>query len=257
MNRSRGFRCSAPRTAAAILAIAAAVALPGCAKVPASGGAASTLLRMRLKVRGRIQGAGADRPMTYFLLVNRTDDPNAPGPVPVVAPPWGGNGFATASQPGAQGFVGFVRYDASGYGVYSLEVAGVLHRPEERVFQYLGTPEFAIVPRDGESELFVQIDLARLPLPAARYVQVNLISTDNLPSSPDNQPKLWDALEDGTQPASLQPWVVLDSTVNDRRTNAATGKEPAWIDVRDRQIGPAYDEPNLDIVDWDIEIQRR
>lgn len=247
----------ASRRTAAILVVVAVLLVSGCAKVPESTGVSSTLLRVRLKVRGRIQSAGTDRPMTYFVLIHRTDDPNDPGPVPVVAPPWGGNGFATASQPGAQGFVGFIRYDASGYGVYSLEVAGVLHRPEERIFQYLGNPEFAVTPREGESELFAQIDLGRLPRPTARYVQVNLVATDNLPSTPDNQPKLWDALEDGTQPTSLQPWVLLDTTVNDRRTNAATGKEPAWIDVRDRQIGPAYDEPNLDIVDWDIEVQRR
>ena len=209
-----------------------------------------------MRVRGQIQPSTATRPMVYFVLINRTDNLNDPGPVPVVQPPWGGNGFASASQTGAQGFVGFVQYDPGGYGVYSLELGGILHKPEERLFQYLGTPEFSVTPRPGESELFLQIDLNRLPNPTARYVQVNLVTTDNLPVTPDDQPKLWDALEDGTQASSLQPWITLDTTINDRRANATTGKEPAYLDVRDRQIGPAIDEPNLDIVDWEMEIQR-
>jgi len=32
-------------------------------------------------------------------------------------------------------------------------------------------------------------------------------------------------------------------------------KEPACLDVGDRQFGPAIDEPNLDTVDWEFEIQ--
>jgi len=248
---------STVRLAAAVLGTAAACLLPGCAKVPESTGEAGTLLRVRVRVRGQIQGASDLRPMTYFVLMHRTDNPNEPGPVPAVLPPWGGNGFATSSQPGTQGFVGFVQYDSAGYGLYSLELGGVLHKPEERIFQYLGTPEFSIAPRPGERDLFFQIDLSRLPNPTARWCLINVVATDNLPATPEDQPKLWDALEDGTQASSPQPWVVLDTTVNDRRTNSLTLKEPAWLDVRDRQYGPAIDEPNLDIVDWEFEIQRQ
>lgn len=238
----------------AVLALSVAA---GCARVPPNSGNNALLLLVQAKFRGDVIQPGVGRPMYYFVLINRTDNLNDPGPVPVVQSPWGGNGFATASQPDGQGFVGFIQYDTSGFGVYSLALGGVLHKPQERIFQYLGTPEFSVTPRTGDRTLTFQLDLNRLPNPTARYAQVNIVSTDTLPVTPDDTQKLWDALEDGTQPSSLTPWVTLDTTLNDRKTNAGTNKEPAYVDVRDRQLGPAINEPSLDLIDWSVEIQRR
>jgi len=237
-------------------ATAVGVAGLGCAKVPVGTGNAALLLRVRAVYRGEVTNATSLRQNNYFFLIHRTDSLNEPGPVPVVQAPWGGNGFASASQPGAQGFVGFVQYDAGGYGVYSLQSGGSLRPPEARVFEYLGTPETSVTPRPGERELLFQLDLSRLPYSNKRYVYINIISTDTIPQTPDDQAKLWDAIEDGTKPQSLTPWVVLDTSINDRKSNQVDAREPAFNDVRDRIYGPPVDEPTLDLVDWQVDIQR-
>ena len=235
---------------------AAGLAAASCARVPAGSGDSAVLLRVRAVYRGEVTNSLSLRQNSYFFLIHRTDSLNDPGPVPVVQAPWGGNGFASASQPGAQGFVGFVQYDAGGFGVYSLQSGGTLLPPEARVFEYLGTPETSVTPRPGERELLFQLDLSRLPLADKRYVYINIISTDTIPQTPDDQVKLWDSIEDGTRPQSLTPWVVLDTSINDRKSNQADAREPAFNDVRDRINGPPVDEPTLDLVDWQVDIQR-
>ena len=230
--------------------------LCGCAKVPPGTSGATALLRVRAVYRGEVSNPSSLRQNTYFVLIHRSDSLTEPGPIPVVQPPWGGNGFASASQPGSQGFVAFVQYDQGSYSVYSLQSGGTLLPPEARVFEYLGTPETSISPRPGERELLFQLDLSRLPLSNKRYVYINIISTDAIPQTPDDQPKLWDAMEDGLQSQSLTPWIILDTSVNDRKSNQSSGKEPAFNDVRDRINGGAIDEPTLDLIDWQIDIQR-
>jgi hypothetical protein len=253
------------RAAVSVLAgcvVLGTVAAAGCARYPENRdtGPGKQIL-VTLRVRGRVQPPDALQPYYYFVLINRTDNLTDPGPVPVVSTPWG-NGFAAPAQAGAQGFVGFVRFDRfqpQGYGVYRVAVInGQLDNPVNNRFEYLGPPD-AFAPIDaGDATLSFRLDLARLPNPDARYLQFNLLATNNIPFASDDPfaPKLWDALGDGTTGEINVP-VTIDTTQNTVRTNANSGQIEPERDVRERLDGPRVDEPNLDIVDWSVEIRSR
>lgn len=91
-----------------------------------------------------------------------------------------------------------------------------------------------------------------MPNKTARYVQVNLIATNNVPQGAEDAPKLWDALGDGSSTGSLNQFLTLDTNQNQLRTNSDDRREPIQNDVHNHMIS-LVDEPNLDIVDWEIE----
>jgi hypothetical protein len=247
-------------------ALAATLCLSlSCARVPKSGVIATgALLRVTFKVRGAIDASS--NPSYYFILLNPVDAIGDPGPSPVVTRPWG-NGFAAASQAGAQGFTGFIRYDRfqglGGYNFYKVAANsdGTLFNPVTGIFTLPERPDSVIVPQPGESELSFQLDLARLPKPpgvTGRFLQVNIVATNNLPQGNDDAEKLWDALGDGTDPSALNAWITIPADQNVTRTNAETLPilEPTRNDVRDHQNGPIIDDPAIDIVDWSIELRQ-
>jgi hypothetical protein len=239
--------------AAVCLTLIVPALLGGCARFPEDrddGGRGKQLV-VTLRVRGQIQPPDAQTPYYYFVLINRTDNLNDAGPAPVVERPWG-NGFAAPAQPGAQGFDAFVRYDRfqpqGGYGVYRVE-----GNPVNAVFLPLGRPDAYTTPQRGEATLSFRLDLSRLPDPNARYIQLNLLATNNLPQGADDAPKAWDALGDGRDTGTINTWITIPTDQNSVRTNRDTNLEPAG-DVREK-LGPTVDEPNLDIVDWTVEIR--
>lgn len=243
--------------------------LSGCAKYPPQSPVAGQgkLIRVTMTVRGQIQPFDALTPYYYFILINRTDDPGDAGPVPIVqGPPWS-NGFAAPAQqpPDSQGFVGFVRYDRfqgqTGYGVYTLAdpVTGALHKPIEpqNPFFPLGPPDTYVTPQRGERTLTFQLNLNRLPRPEARFLQINFVATNNIPQGVDEtSPKSWDALGDGTQTETINAWVRIDTTQNVtvRDIDRPFPDQEPENDVREK-LGPVVDEPNLDIVDWSVEVR--
>jgi hypothetical protein len=233
-----------------------------CARVP-PGTTTGTgkILAVRMTVRGSININRQPRGNYYFFLINRTDNPTDPGPVPVVGLPWG-NGFAAPSQQDGQGFVGFVLYDrdrtGGTYGVFSCEVNDVLQNPVNGIFLPLGPPDrILVVPQAGESTLAFQLDLGRLPNPNARYVQLNIIATNNLPQGVDNVVKYWDAIGDSTSGDIIRTYVLLDTTQNPTVTNSQQIGTAQEIpnDVRDRVQPGTIDDPDIDIVDWQAEIR--
>lgn len=251
-----------------------------CARTPTVTNATNkTFLIVNMTVRGRIQPSDATIPYYYFCLINLTDNQNDAGPVPILNPPWG-NGFAADKQPpGGQGFVGFVRYDRfqgqGGYGLYAVpkDENGAFIRAAtvpQSGFIPLGQPDSYRTPQLGESLLTFQVDLNRLkrdPLnadePLPQYVQINLINTDKLPQGVDNVPKSTDAFGDSTT-GTLSTYVTLQTNISRILRNSdlqpdgdLSPAEPTQIDVRDRQTGAIVNEPNLDIVDWTIEIRRQ
>ncbi len=245
----------------AALIISGIALVTGCARLPedGDGGTRGKQLVITLRVRGQIQPFDAQTPYYYFALINRTDNINDAGPAPVVERPWG-NGFAAPAQPGAQGFVAFVRQDRfqvqGGYGVYRVATnpaTGGLYNPVVNAFNFLGAPESYTTPQRGEATLSFRLDLSRLPNPGARYVQINLLATNNLPQGADDAPKAWDALGDGRDTGTINTWITIPTDQNSVRTNdQAANREPAG-DVREK-LGPTVDEPNLDIVDWTVQI---
>ena len=228
--------------------------LPSCAKIPPAGTfEPPKLLRVTFALRGEVQSSETGLPYYYFVTINRTDDAGASGPAPVVDRPWG-NGFAAANSATGQGFVGFVafNYRGPGYQVFSCESGGVLKNPVEGIFTPLGLPYQSTPVSRGSKTLSFQVDLNTLPNKTLRYVQLNLIATNNVPQGAEEAPKLWDALGDGSSTGSLNQFITFDTRQNQLRRNSDDRREPTQNDVRDH-VNALVDEPNLDIVDWEIE----
>lgn len=195
------------------------------------------------RIAVEVQVAGRIRPdYHYFVLFNLSNDPTGQfGPVPVVAPPWG-NGFAAGV------FTHFMRFDnlqpAGGYALYRVQPGTNLS-----VFQYLGTPRVSEPVNANSNRLRFEIDLTQFipnPVDAAQmqFVQLNLIATDRIPIDPnDFSPKVVDALGD----PNLGVGQYLNIRIDQNRIvrNADTNLEPRG-DVRD---------PDLDIVDWRVEVR--
>jgi len=230
-----------------------------CAKVPPldPNNLPPKLLRVTFTLRGQVQSADSGQPYYYFVLINRTDDFASGGPAPVVDRPWG-NGFGAPSTADGQGFVGFVsiNYRGPGYQVFSCkDSAGVLHNPVDGIFTPLGLPFQSSPLFVGARTISFQLDLNTLPNPTTRYVQLNIIATNNLPQGADDAPKLWDALGDGRATGTLNQFLVIDTQQNQLRNNTEDRREPTENDVRDH-VRSVVDDPNLDIVDWEVELRR-
>jgi hypothetical protein len=195
------------------------------------------------RIAVEVQVAGRIRPdYHYFVLFNLSNDPTGQaGPLPVVVPPWG-NGFAAGA------FTHFMRFDnlqpAGGYALYRVQPNTNLS-----VFQYLGTPRLS-APITAESDrLRFEIDLNQFipdPNDAAqlRFIQLNIVVTDRVPLDPnDAAPKVVDALGDPN--LGVSQYLNLRIDQNRLVRNADTNLEPRG-DVRD---------PDLDIVDWRVEVR--
>jgi hypothetical protein len=251
------------RVCRAVLLAAPLLLTVQCARVPAdSGTRTGKLLVVRMTVRGSININRQPTGNYYFFVINRTDTPSDPGPVPVVGIPWG-NGFAAPAQQGSQGFVGYISYDrarsAGTYGVFTALVNGVLQDPVLGIFNPLGPPDRITTPPSGDANLAFQIDLGRLPNPDARYVQLNMIATNITPQGVDSVPKYWDALGDSRSGDFLRNYILLDTTQNQTIRNAdqiGTAQEVA-NDVRDRDLAGTIDDPDIDIIDWQVEIRNQ
>ncbi len=212
--------------------------LTGCARFPSTpAGAGVRRLVIELQVAGRIRPE-----YTYFVLFNLSNDPTGQqGPIPVVTRPWG-NGFAAGA------FTHFMRFDSSqpqgGYGLYRVvEGSNLLN------FVYIGAPRVSEPVGANSNRLRFEVDLTQfIPDPdAARamiYVQVNFIATDRVPLDPnDPTPKAWDALGDSR--VEINRYLNIRIDQNRIFRNADTGIEVSG-DVAD---------PDLDIVDWRIEVR--
>ena len=111
------------------------------------------------------------------------------------------------------------------------------------------------------------------PTPSAgslpRSLQFNILTTDDIPQGGDvNVEKLWDALGNGLQAEStntdtqLAPYVVIDLTQNTSIDNLYFSATPSKFEVAGdvyNQGTPANDadypnDPNLDIVDWSLQV---
>lgn len=214
--------------------------LAGCARFPETGQAVSKRLVVQFQVAGQI------RPdYHYFILIDNDNDfLGVNGPVPPIAPPWGGNGFATGSFQYLVEYNGALPFD--GFMLYR-----VLDPDRLQVFQPLGAPLEASVSADGKS-MRVVVDFASIARegqePAdIRVLQINIIATDRTPKDPtDTSLKMWDALGDSRQ--SPNSYLTIQTDADRILRNADTGMEPAGDVVNGN-------DPNLDIVDWQIEVR--
>lgn len=223
---------------AALLLILAILA--GCARFPPEGRLESKRLIVQFSVAGRV------RPdYYYFILIDNDDDPiGVDGPIPPVAPPWGGNGFATGS------FQTFIEYNgALPFGGFT--VFRVLDPDRLQVFQAVGAPLEARISPDGKT-VRVVIDFSAIARPSQqpndiRVLQVNIIATDRTPKDPtDTALKLWDALGDSR--VFVNTYLTVQTDTDRLLRNTDTRLEPQGDVVNGN-------DPDVDIVDWQIEVR--
>jgi hypothetical protein len=215
------------------LAVLAALSLPmagGCARTPA--GAVSQLKRqilVQMTVRGQIN------PQRHYFFAIDTSNDTSQGPLPTVAPPWG-NGW------GAGRITYYVQVDAAQpgfYGLYRFDPKSLLQTPT-----YLGRP-IAYSPIENTNTLSFSLSLDDLLDPngaPAQNLNLNFITTDRIPLDPnDREPKLVDALG-----RVGNNYISINTQQQRIYQNSQSSEPEASGDVAD---------PDLDIVDWQIEVR--
>jgi hypothetical protein len=223
------------RVIAIVLVFAAALGLSGCANSPQGGPGAARRLVIEMQVAGVINPN-----YHYFVAIDNDSNPSD-GPVAVTnGPPWG-NGWVAGSV------THYVEYNGSigqgGYGLYRIPDAGLVDK------NYLGPPENFVTPGPSGNTLTFTIDLDSLALPPQasgndiQTLEINFITTDDVPNNNAiNALRQWDALGDHRSNLFLQ----LNITPGRIYSNDTEGIEPEG-DVP---------KPDLDIVNWSIEVQQ-
>lgn len=216
-----------------LFAIGCARTPPGAVRVPARQ------LVLELTVAGRIQPN-----LQYYLALDLDANPNT-GPLPVVGPPWG-----------------------NGWGTGSITHYVVIRGGQALVFRFvpntnlletapLGRPfDFRPPTPAAPGRLSVTLDLDTLVPPTTELptFEFNIITTDITPLDPQFPgPKLVDAFgRSGNQ------FITLSALQN--RVFANTDLSPPLEPPDDVFRTPEFvsaNAPDLDIVDWRVEVRRR
>jgi hypothetical protein len=220
-----------------ITALLLAVLTAGCARFPTG---LVPLSGKRIIVTMTV--AGEIDPSYYYYVAFDTSGTSTPGPVPIVGKPWG-NGWGTGK---ITHYVIFNQFQPQGgYTLYSFSPTDqYLESPK-----YIGAPVTFVRPPDGANKLQFSIDLNQLatdsmPADQIDLVNINFITTNILPvdSYADISNKYYDGL--GSVGSSF---ISISVKTSQTYTNSQTSIEGSG-DVR---------IPNLDIVDWTVEVQNR
>ncbi len=215
-------------------AIALGLITAGCANFPDNATPTTgTRLIITMTVAGDID------PNYHYFVAFDTSGRVSPGPLPVVGPPWG-NGWGTGS------ITNYVVYDAAqsqgGYGVYRITSGTNLLGNV-----YIGPPVNFNIPPLGTNRLQFTIDLGQLatptvPDPSLGLININFITTDVIPIDPNySGPKFFDGLG-----PTGNNFITISTNTSQVFSNSQTNIES----------GGDVPVPNLDIVDWSIEIQK-
>jgi hypothetical protein len=248
LNKSRVRLSSIALVTGAMLIILLSV---GCAKFPSNG---VPQTGKRLIVTMTVNGQINPNYHYYIAFYTLALDPAAQlsqGPVPVVSGPGWGNGWGTSATPSSQGMQTYVVYDANqpqGYGVYQIaKDTNLLGKT------YVGPPISYVTPPAGSNKLQFTLDLSQLAIPTfltttdevnslIDQINVNFITTNIVPSSTafDGSGRFYDGL--GLTGNTFEP-IYIKSTQSNSNTKTH---------VEDAGDVPL---PDLDIIDWSIEIQ--
>jgi hypothetical protein len=247
-----------PREVAAFFSAALAISLGGCAKTPS--GIASSSNGQQLFISMTVQGVinPADY---YFVVINNTNNSTGTsGPVPVVAAPWGGNGFVAGSA------TQYVEYHSGlpgdGYAVYAFNTstAGVLSQGAELAPPINDTP---ITSGSQTIEFSIPVsELATSTVSSSQtnYIQINFINTDSLPTGNDvNAVHDFDALGNSAA-GNFNSWITVPTTTNGTFTNSSfsnlVGPNEAASCTGNGGVVPynGSDAPNLDITAFEVQV---
>ncbi len=229
------------------LALLLPVLAAGCAKFPDNPVGNNTRLIITMRVAGRIRNGTAPGdggvPYHYFVAFNPSQDlfPTTTGPEPVIAPPWG-NGFV------AGGVTHYVYYNLSQAAPYTVNkfISQDLHD-----FVTTGIPITYTDPGQTGDTISFEIDLSQITPTGIdpstlQSVQINFLTETNPPyQQPAN--KVWDALGDSTLPSEINEYVRIPLNISRTYTNA---------DYQNVEVTGDTPDPDLDIVDWSVEVRR-
>lgn len=222
-----------------------ALILAGCAKYPDVPDVASTRLIFSMTVTGNIrtgQEAGGNGIPYIYMVAMRTSEeaaPTTPGPVPVIAPPWG-NGYVAGNA------THFVWWDPTAVDDYLLyKFLDVQLNNRVIVGVPIAVENVGVGSRSIRFELLLT-QLVDAPADAAnlRSLQVNFLTMDRIPQSGAN--KEWDALGNNSIPSEINSFVRIPLGVNGVYNNQTAFN-----------LEPENDQsnPDLDISDWSVEVR--
>lgn len=220
----------------------------GCARFPdVPPGPGGTLLVIKMTVDGKIrtgQEAGSNGiPYVYMVAfrLSNESNPTSIGPIPVIAPPWG-NGFVAGN---ATNFVWWNPQLQPSYAIFKF--ADTLLN---EYFQTGTAVRFTEVT-PGSNSIQFEVNLSQLEPDAAKLelvksVQINFLTMDRIPVT--GTAKFWDALGDGRRPTEVNSPILIPLNQPALYNNQLSG----GIEPRGDQP-----EPDLDIVDWSVEVRRQ
>lgn len=223
-----------------ILAVCLVFGAIGCAKLPGTGvGAGGTRLIFKLTVAREINPN-----YIYMVALRPSNDPNPPeqGPIPVIAPPWG-NGFVAGT---CSHFVQWANSLPRKYELFAFRDANLVE------YRSIGNPVIFVDVAPGDKVIQFELELTQLvAVPAdadlLESLQFNFFSMDRIPVGLTGS-KNWDALGDGRLPSEVNFPITIPLRTSGTYDNARFANREPNGDVAD---------PDLDIVDWSVEIQRR
>ena len=228
-----------------LLTLAIAVLLlVGCAKFPTSGSSNFTkrllfTLTVDSQLRTGLEEGGTGLPYVYIIAIRLSteESPIDDGPIPVVVP--GGNGFVAGNA------THFILWDPLFSPAYTI---WVFDDETLNIFHQIGVP-IDFLPIDvGDRTLSFEIDMSQLidavDVDTIKSIQVNFLTMNNTNTTGGG--RLWDALGDGNIPSEINSYFTFQPNFAQTYTNASTGNIEVRLDV---------DDPDLDIVDWSIEVR--
>ncbi|HVT13294.1 MAG TPA: hypothetical protein VHE55_13595 [Fimbriimonadaceae bacterium] len=216
----------------------------GCAKFPATSSAQNIHLIFTMSVAGHIQDGSqsGEAPYIYIIAVNPSTDlfPISTGPEPVISQPWG-NGFVAG---GATHFIQYALGQVSPYTVYQFTDSSLM------AWVATGVP---INTSTTTNKIQFEIDISQIKpsdvsdVSTLQSVQVNFLTMNRRPQGGDTGSKVWDALGNSGDPNSINDYVRIPLTSSRIYTNA---------DFQDLEPQGDCPDPNLDIVDWSVEVRK-
>ncbi len=216
----------------------------GCARFPTTGASNFTkrlvfTMQVDGALRTGLEQGGNGLPYVYIIAIRLSTDPNPPdqGPIPVVVP--SGNGMVAGN---CTHFILWNPLVSPQFQIYQFQDATLDDWFEK------GAPINYVNITPGDDTLTFEIDLSQLvpaiDVPTYQSVQVNFLTMNNTNTSGGG--RLWDALGNGAVPGEVNSYFTFLLNSAFTYTNANTGSLEPQGDVVD---------PDLDIVDWSIEVR--
>ena len=240
-----------------LLLLVAILATGSCAKFPSSGvPGGNTQVRFRMTVAGRI------KPGYIYVVAIRwaKDDPpfdQERGPVPVIVAPWGNGMVAGRANV-------FMKWDA-------------FQSPDYQAFEFVDPIPDNSFPVDGTQYLIAQpiskgvplntaditensrtldftLDMSQIAqnsgdIPLIRNLQINFLTMDRVPQGNDSGSKVWDGLGPNSSPFDAGNFITIP--VNQFTTYSNSSGQFA-----NREPTGDTPDPDLDIVDWAVQVIR-